>query len=327
MSDAKYFSDEFSDYISNSLLKLVNPGEGGSITRFNNGFKDKFTSKSLDLGTSVHRFILEGEFHTIGEVDKPKAKLGYVVEEVYRIRCNTPGVTIEDAIKAACVTKGYYATKITSNTIKKVIREGLAYYNYLRIINRDQVITLTADDKITVAACAESCKPLLIAGDEVYNEFPVFVEEIDESVLDPVLLKFKGKIDRWTVDHERKVITLFDLKTTSYPAVNFITYDYYDFDSNLNYVKQCGTGSFFKYHYYRQLAFYTWLLKLYIKQHRPDLADYRFESVILVVETTGSNKAILYSIESKYLLIGEQEFQYLVEIVRNYHENNKMINV
>ena len=323
MPDSRYFSDEFSDYISNSLLKLVNPGEGGSITRFNNGFKDKFTSKSLELGTSVHRFILEGESNSIGEIDKPKAKLGYVVDEVYKIRSNNPSVSIYDAIKAACVVKGYYASKVTDNIVKKVIREGFHYYNYMRTVNREQTIVLTAEDKVTVASCAESCKPLLIGGDEVYNEFAIFAEEINETVLDGITLKFKAKIDRWTVKHDEKKIVLFDLKTTSYPAVNFVSYEYYTISDDLRYVKATGLGSFFKYHYYRQLAFYGFLLKEYIKQNRPELADYEIEYYILVVETTGNNRAMLYNIDDKYISIGSQEADMLIQIIRDYHERQR----
>ena len=39
IDDATYFSEQYSNYISNSRLSLINPSQGGSPEQFFRGFK------------------------------------------------------------------------------------------------------------------------------------------------------------------------------------------------------------------------------------------------------------------------------------------------
>ena len=49
ITDEVYFSDKYSNYISNSKLKLINPDEGGSFKIYLEGLK-QFSTRSMDIG-------------------------------------------------------------------------------------------------------------------------------------------------------------------------------------------------------------------------------------------------------------------------------------
>ena len=52
ITDEVYFSDKYSNYISNSKLKLINPKEGGSFKTYLEGLQSS-NSSSFDLGTYI----------------------------------------------------------------------------------------------------------------------------------------------------------------------------------------------------------------------------------------------------------------------------------
>ena len=55
ISDAIYFSEKYSDYISNSRLSKINPEQDGSIQIFLDGLQaHRIFNNSLMLGSAVH---------------------------------------------------------------------------------------------------------------------------------------------------------------------------------------------------------------------------------------------------------------------------------
>ena len=56
ISDETYFSNKYSNYISNSRLSLINPSQDGSPEKFFEGFKPKY-SAAFDLGNMIKDFI------------------------------------------------------------------------------------------------------------------------------------------------------------------------------------------------------------------------------------------------------------------------------
>lgn len=53
ITDDEYFSEKYSDYISNSRLKLINPDQGGSPEQYFAGFEgNKIYSESLVNGSN-----------------------------------------------------------------------------------------------------------------------------------------------------------------------------------------------------------------------------------------------------------------------------------
>ena len=98
------------------------------------------------------------------------------------------------------------------------------------------------------------------------------------------------KADNWTIDKDNKIITLNDLKTTGHLLEQFMN------------------GSFWNFHYHRQMGMYLWMLLQFSK-------DWTFQANIIAVETTGSNRASVFNIDSDILNIGRLEFCRLLKMV------------
>jgi len=97
MPDEEYFSEKYSDCISNSRLSLINPDQGGSPEKYI--ANEHFTSDSFLLGSAVHAEILQpGEFNIIGGVNRPTAKLGLMADELFDCY---PHMTPDDIVEAS----------------------------------------------------------------------------------------------------------------------------------------------------------------------------------------------------------------------------------
>ena len=93
----------------------------------------------------------------------------------------------------------------------------------------------------------------LLQDPESYNEYAIFCEIIVRKDGKEYILKVKGKLDNFTIDHEKGEVVLNDLKTTGKP-VNFLM------GSKTKVIEEdiekyvVYEGSFTKYHYYRQMG-------------------------------------------------------------------------
>ena len=131
ISDEEYFSEKYKDYISNSRLSLIDPTEGGSREKYDEGYSGGFSS-SYELGSAVHASVLQPEFYNISNLNKPSGKLGVFTEDVYKFR--QEGMSIIEAINAASNTADYYNGKMTPSRIKSALKSAIPFY-----INRLQV--------------------------------------------------------------------------------------------------------------------------------------------------------------------------------------------
>ena len=85
IDDATYFSEQYSNYISNSRLSLINPSQGGSPEQFFRGFKTTY-SPAFQLGSAVHQKVLQDDlFEICQSIDKPTAKVGALADLLYAI--------------------------------------------------------------------------------------------------------------------------------------------------------------------------------------------------------------------------------------------------
>lgn len=268
MSDEVYFSDEYKNYVSNSKLGLFNPEEGGSIEKFEAGFKSGY-SESFELGSAVHAMILQPDFYRISDIRKPSGKLGVFAGKVLDHRKS--GLNIEESIKLASVDADYYASSFSLNRQKTAIKKSLPFYlqRYKVIEEIDSEIeTLYLSDSL--AFKYEKCmlgiasnpkiketfypQGLLQAAD-FYNEYAILAEVKVTSKDKVIFIKIKAKLDNFTVNHETQELTLNDLKTTGKP-VNFFM------GNNVKLKDEEGRdletrwfdGSFQKYRYYRQMG-------------------------------------------------------------------------
>lgn len=319
MSDERYFSEEFKDYISNSKLSLLNPEEDGSIEKLNAGFKQDYSS-SYELGSAVHCMVLQENDFYISELRKPTGKFGMFLEEFYKLR--KKGYKISDAVTKASIVQNYYSDKILNNQkrFKKVVEEGLSFHLtkvHLREEDKSDKIPIYLSQKMSdqFMNCYSSLsnhfeankllKPKgLFESPEIYNEYAIFCDlEVTTDDGQIEIVKFKGKLDNFTIDNEEKIITLNDLKTSGKPVKSFKTRSYTSYEGKKVEVE----GSYFKYHYYRQMAIYMYLLSAALNKK-----GYKMKGNMIVVETLPVYDTMVYKVTSEEIQKGLQEFKTLL---------------
>lgn len=306
MSDEEYFGPKYSDYTSNSRLKLIDPENDGSPSKYKAGFKEN-TQNFFALGSSVHGLYLQSEEFTLGpDLNKPTAKLGLVIDKIKYYRdCN---YKIIDAISSACSKVDYYKGSVTPSRIKKIIKEGLNYY-----INKpsdSSTIILPTKDRDTCIKCIENLKknrrihslinPTDIFGDpiESYNEDAFFMDFIATHGDNEYRLKLKLKIDNWSIDVNDKKVTLNDLKTTSKNVSEFMG------------------SSFLKLAYYQQFALYLYVLLKYCeKEYLYNKDEWSYDCNVLVVGTRGDCETEVYKVFDAHLKDGNRKFCKLLKMV------------
>ena len=84
ISDEVYFSKEYSNYISNSRLKLIDPTDGGTPNKFFEGLgNNKLYSDALIFGSAVHELTLQPDSFILTEIDRPTAKAGFMADYIW----------------------------------------------------------------------------------------------------------------------------------------------------------------------------------------------------------------------------------------------------
>lgn len=317
MSDEEYFSDKYKNYISNSKLSLINPAEGGSYEKFISGFNTDY-SDSMELGSAVHAMILQPDDYIISPLIKPNGKLGKFVEEVIKFR--KQGLSLEKSFYEASISANYFSGKLKGKRLQTAIIKGLPFY--LKKFKEEEIegktiINLSESLHPKFAECYNSINnnlsvksvlypDYLVMPNEVYNEIAIFadfkvtVENVSK------IIKFKCKIDNFTINHELSEVSLNDLKTTSSPASYFMGNEVKVEDELVWY-----DGSFQKYRYYRQAAIYMMILQSYVNILHPD-KKFLFKSNMIVVETVPKYESVVYSIDNSYIIHGLKEFKSLI---------------
>lgn len=142
ISDKVYFSEQYSGYVSNSRLGLINPRQDGNPDKFFTGFKNTFSS-ALELGSAVHELVLQPDSFELSEdIGKPTAKLGAMANELYPVFLKGE-VTFDDVKKASDKVE-YYKGKLTKELAKSVIEASTNYWKNRQLKEFD----LTQDKEI-----------------------------------------------------------------------------------------------------------------------------------------------------------------------------------
>lgn len=258
ISDKVYFSEKYSNYVSNSRLGLLNPRQDGNPDKFFSGLKFT-TSQALALGSAVHELVLQPDSFELSEdVGKPTAKLGVMADELYPIFVERD-VTKDDVVKASDKVD-YYKGKITKDRANDVISECSNYWTK----RKERELNITQDREIIYLdnkslEIVKSCVSALNSNKQVQNllhpkgllQDPI--SENEQAILLDVkaecpngsefILHLKSKLDNYTIDLETNTIVVNDIKTIG-KIVSEI-------DNNIK-----------KFHYSREFAMYIYLLKL-----------------------------------------------------------------
>ena len=307
ISDSVYFSEQYSDYISNSRLgKLKTDG----AEAFFAGLKSEY-NPSFETGGLIHQIVLQGnDYEVVNGIFKPTAKAGLMAEALYKKDGTTP---TDDEIKAKSYEVGYYKDKLTSNRLQEFRAKAEPYWRdrflyeqsnpwkegdkeriYTDVKNfellHNCLHTLNANDEIQKLLHPEGLTEKPIIG----NEKTILMNiRMEVPGYDARTYKLKAKLDNFSIDTEENIITVNDLKTTSRPASIFDpTY----------------------YSYQREIAFYSWLIKLVAKKfYNIDKATTKGN--FLVVSTIPEYETRVYPMTSKLFLLGWKEALYLLKTV------------
>ena len=318
MTDAEYFSEKYSEYISNSKLGLFNEEQGGSFEKYEGGFKEEY-SESFELGTAIHSMLLQPDSYHIANINKPSGKLGIFAQEVFKLRQS--GLKIKDALTQASINANYYSKQFTDKRIKTAIKGSLDFYlkriHFQGELDKETIFLSNSlkskYDECMVSAFSEEVMKILYPEAlfqevEIYNEYAIFCEvEVITDDGEIIRVKLKGKLDNFTINHETETITLNDLKTTGSPIKYFMGNSVIDRDSG---ERVWYNGSFQKYRYYRQMGMYWWLLQCAIRE----LYNYEYKSKVnmVVIETIPPFGSKIFPVSNKYITSGLNEFKKLL---------------
>jgi len=335
ISDEVYFSSKYSTYSSNSKLSYINPAQEGSPEKYKAGLKSGFNS-SFDLGSAVHALFLQSENFILSNYEeKPTAKLGVFINEIYKARKKEH--TIKESLEIASDKADYYKGKLSDKIIKTAIQKGLPYYIammndlYLDEFGRNVIVL----NKKQLEEC-KSCISNLKSNDKIYqnlfmqnfwdtcviaNEEALFIDVlITLPDNQEVVIPMKLKLDNYRIDPSEKVIYLNDLKTSGKNVNYFMGGNIPVFDENQEKSgEQWIDGSFQKYHYYRQIAFYLVVLQIYLQTQ--GYVGYTYKANMAVVQTLPEYNSKLFEVPEKYIKLGMEEFKELICRVA-FHEIN-----
>ena len=308
IDDKIYFtSPAYKHCISNSRLGLLNPNQGGSPDKFFAGFKQSF-NPSFALGSAVHEQILQPHLFKLAEdTGKPTAKMGGMADELYDIYCQRE-ITDADIIKASDKIE-YYKGKMTPERIAEVRTKCVKYWETrasleLNLEEGKEVRYLDYPMLEKAKSCIESLQSNKLAMDLLHPkgllEDPV--SECEQAILldvkatmpngKEVILHLKAKLDNYTIDTETDTIKVNDVKTHGQMLNTF-------------------DESKVKYHYYREIAMYMYLLTL-VAKHKYNIHNPKKQANYLVVSTVPNFYSKVVPISMIEIRKGFLEFQKLL---------------
>lgn len=318
ISDEAYFSERFSCYISNSRLSLIDPNneEGNNPKAFFEGLtKHNKYSTSFSLGTAVHQKVLQSDlFEICWDADRPTAKLGAMADYLYKNYFIKNKEVNKDAILDASDKVDYYKGKMNQEKIDNVYNSCIKYWNDRAKYEKNyfggkELIFLDPKMRDT----AQQCIHALQRNSKIQNllhpegliEDPI--SENEQAILLDIkatweggetILKLKAKLDNYTIDKEMSILTINDVKTLGRIVSDF----------NINWEK---------YHYYRELAIYSWLLSLCANKFY-GIENPTIKGNCLIVSTIPQYYTKIYEVTKRDFIKGFNEFKYLLKLVCYY---------
>lgn len=322
IDDEVYFSEKYSGYVSNSRLSRINPDQDGSPEKFFNQTLGIYTD-SIVFGSAIHELVLQPESFELNEfANRPTAKAGFMADEIFKTYKNNGNII--EAIYKASDKIGYYKDKLTENKINKLIEQCTPYWQ-----DRLKFEQNNTSDKIQIYLDPKSRERLKSCLNAVYKnnaikdllnpkgiiEDPEYGYEkailldvevtFDDSSIKPFILRLKSKLDNYTIDRENNTILVNDLKTHGAILP--------EFDNAVD-----------KYHYYREMAMYSWLLSMVAKKYY-NMDNPTIKSNFLVVQTIPEFYTKVSPMTGKLFNLGFDEFKRLLKLVAFYKANGYVL--
>jgi hypothetical protein len=315
ISDKEYFGDKYKNYISNSRLNLLKYND--SPDKFFEGLQENMQySDSLLFGSAIHELVLQPEsFYLVPNVNRPTAKAGLMADELYRPDGVIPTYK---SIKAASEKLDYYKASMNSDKAKTLIGKCEEYWKTRSEFEKQdnlpnkEFIFLSEKERTKIDSCLKALKnskeiiELLnpkgtIQDPLVKNENAILMDVLVETPNDSFILKLKSKLDNFTIDFDTSTIIVNDLKTTG----KYIT----EFNQAIE-----------RFSYYREMAMYSWLLKLYV-QKTYNWKETKIKSNFLVVETIPEYYTKVFPMTKSLFNKGIKELSRLLKLAAFYSCN------
>ena len=311
ISDEEYFSAKYGSYISNSRLGLLNPEQDGTPEKFFQGFSaNKIFSDSLVFGSLLHQGLLQPEYFDLcTTVDRPTGKVGHIADLLSRVKNPT-----EKDFMDAIIEVDYYHGIVSEKRLQKVMDTVLKYLEEKRKYEKEHQDKeqMFADPAMRnkYISCLNNLQkdssimnllsPKGLVDDPIsYNEQAMIM---DVKAIMPdgkeIPLSLKSKLDNCTIDLETNTSTINDLKTTS-PELSF-------FSSVID-----------RYHYYRELSMYAFLLSTYVKE-KYNTEKWNLKGNFLLVHTKEPYPTGVYPMTKELWEKGMEEFKNLLKLVAYY---------
>lgn len=317
IDDSIYFGKRYADYISNSRMGLMNPAQGGSPKAYFEGLnKNAKYSMNLVFGSAVHTLTLQPEsFFLCEDVAAPTAKVGLMADLLWYQSKN--GELPDDyQITEAAIKVDYYKGLLTANQLTKVKEALKPYFKarykfeqdstdtrtpvYLDDKNRDRLqnVLKSINDNKDINTLLHP-KDILDAPLPSENEKTILLDvQVDIPEQQSFVLKLKAKLDNYTIDQLNSTITVNDVKTTGKLCSEF-------------------NNAVLNFHYYREIAFYSWLLSLCAKKYF-GIENPICKGNFLVVETIPSYWSTVVKMNPVWFSVGTREFITLLKLIAFY---------
>lgn len=318
IDDNEYFSAKYSGYISNSRLSLIDPKEGGSPEAFFEGLsKHNKYSDALIFGSAVHELVLQPEyFHLCTSVDRPSSKAGFMADYLYPFYLkNLSDEKFRDVLLDASNKIGYYKGKFDKDKQEALIAKCTPYWEsrqkyesqdlhstpiYLDAKSRDRVIQCVSalDNNQTIQGLLH---PSGLITDPISENEKAILLDVKVSVgnLDPFIFRIKAKVDNYTVEYDLNRIVVNDVKTIGKVLSEF-------------------SNNFNRFHYYRELSLYSWLMSL-VATYKYKMSNCIVMSNCLVVSTIPKYYTKVFTLSKCDFKKGWEEFKYLLKLAAYYY--------
>lgn len=318
IDDATYFSKQYSDYVSNSRLNLIDPRKEGSPEKYFEGFSNSVNATCFMQGSAVHVMTLQKElFELNNELFLPNGQIGFIADECYNLVKNGGELT-EEQFKEKLIKYNYYKGLVPPVIYDKAWQEVNNYIKQRKLIpdfttDGKERMFLTKKIYDVASSCITSLEnnkdiQALLHPTDLLTDKPLPTYNEQAVLLNIVItfpngqqqeLKLKSKLDNFTYDELCEKVVINDVKTTSGLCSDF-------------------SQNYLKWGYYREFGMYNIMLSQVMKT-KFNLPKYNIEANALVVETTtNTHESCVYPIPLNTIQRGIKEFAYLVKLVAYY---------
>lgn len=290
--DIPYYEDN--TRISNSAIGwFLNKGPA----YFRNMLDGK--EKGLDLpqlrkGTMIHEFLLQPDQfwndYVLFDGDKPKSAQA---QKFCENLINTVEIELNKQLSEAYRKSYSIVGKGEDKILSEALKISVEYKDYIEAIKSKKILISQYDlDQLmkiqhNVDEHKLAKRLLQKAGDysnmHVYHEFQInwdylVEDELNHEALTPIACK--SLLDSCTFNFDTKTCTIMDIKTTA---------KLWHFEDSMK-----------EFDYCRQLCFYQeavyWYLNNELELSSDEINEWRFESYIIAIDTTGSNEIRVFKL-------------------------------